>query len=112
MPRAARRLAQLHEQRRLQLRSTQLSTLRSLRIGLLDPVATGNGFDSLEFIINRGGFGTIENQVFPDLASATTFFQDNVLDYVAMAGGGAMSWTFRFDAHQQRRREWSQRGTS
>ena len=53
----------------------------------MDPIATGNGFDQLEFSISRTGVST-EDDTFTDLPTAMSFFKDNVLDYGAIGAGG------------------------
>jgi hypothetical protein len=52
---------------------------RSFRVGLQDATSTGNGFDSLEFRITSGGTLVLD-RTFASLASALSFFTDQVLD--------------------------------
>jgi hypothetical protein len=54
-----------------------------VRIGLLDPFATGLGFDSLTLSITNGT-DLLRSDTFADLNSAEAFFSDDVLDLPAL----------------------------
>jgi hypothetical protein len=66
--------------------------MQPLRIGLLNPVATGSGFDSLTLTIAISG-GVLRSDTFTDLSAAVTFFSDNVLDFAAPPSGSSTSLT-------------------
>jgi hypothetical protein len=74
---------------------SQLSSMQFLKIGLLDPEYTGEGFDSLQFLIQRED-NIIENQTFTILSDALNYFDDNVLPFGAIENGvsGALDLNF------------------
>ena len=51
-----------------------------LFVGLLDPKATGSGFESLEFTILGQGVKNLFDQTFSSAALAQDFFNDRILD--------------------------------
>ena len=61
-------------------------TKGSLIVGLLDPTTSGTGFTSLNFTVQREG-ATVANQTFLSAATATTYFNDHVLNLGALAAG-------------------------
>ena len=65
---------------------TQIVSLSNLQIHFLNPVTSGNGFDSLTFQIFRENI-IVESDTFTDVASATDFFTDHTLDF-GPAGSG------------------------
>ncbi len=65
---------------------TQVIPTMPLRFGFLDPVATGIGFDTLRLQIFKESI-SIFDQSFTSLATATSFFNDNVLNFGAANAG-------------------------
>jgi hypothetical protein len=63
-----------------------------LRLGLLNPVVSGGGFDMLTFSILDSGT-LIEFHEFTDVSQATAFFTDHVLTY-DIKNGGSAEFTF------------------
>ena len=61
--------------------------MQSLSIGLLNPVVTGSGFDTLQLTILRDG-NVIQSALFADPAAAQAFFRDNVLAFGVLGSGG------------------------
>jgi hypothetical protein len=57
-----------------------------LVVGLFDPIFSGEGFEELDFQIEREGT-TIVNEHFEDLVSALAFFDDEVLELGAWGDG-------------------------
>jgi hypothetical protein len=62
----------------LSLNITQISNKQFLLLGMLDPVVTGSGFDTLRFRVNREGVLVVD-QTFITVASAMSYFHDKVL---------------------------------
>ncbi|MFZ5829482.1 MAG: PEP-CTERM sorting domain-containing protein [Planctomycetota bacterium] len=75
-----------------------LASPQNLRVGLLDPVGTGSGFDSLTFSIVREG-ATVVEETFTSLGDALTYFDDNLLDLGPIGDGvgadGILDLTFK-----------------
>jgi hypothetical protein len=69
---------------------------QDLMLGLLDSSFTGSGFDSLEFRVVEDGT-TIRDLLFPNLAAATSFFNDKVLDLGSPIGDSSSPLALRFD---------------
>ncbi len=79
--------------------TTQLPNLFDLKVGFLDSLASGNGFDKLEFKIVENGVVVLD-KTFTDLASAEAFFDDKTLDLGNIgtgATGGITSLSFIWD---------------
>jgi hypothetical protein len=68
----------------------------TLRIGLLEGLATGFGFDSLLFRIIENGT-MVEEEMFTSLESALSFFDDNVLDLGPGMAGPSGFLELQFD---------------
>ena len=66
-----------------------------LKVALDNPRSTGNGFDTLEFRLDKEGT-TVLDQSFTSLAAATAYFTDHVLDLGGIATGitGTLDLTF------------------
>ncbi|MGB8170927.1 MAG: PEP-CTERM sorting domain-containing protein, partial [Chthoniobacteraceae bacterium] len=67
---------------------TQVNPTMPLRFGFLDPTGTGLGFDNLRLrIFKEFSLTASLDQVFTTLASAISFFNDNVVDLGAANSG-------------------------
>ena len=76
----------------LRLNVSQLASPANLKVGFLDPVFTGTGFNSLRLIILRqlppnNAATTVLDQTFPDLAAALVFFDNRTLDLGSILSG-------------------------
>jgi hypothetical protein len=58
----------------------QLDLMENLRIGLVDPLATGGGFDSLTFSITSESSAILVSETFTLAANALAYFDDHILD--------------------------------
>ena len=70
-----------------------------LKVGLLDPLYTGSGFDSLTFdIVESGAANQQFDYTFTSPNAAVMFFQDDVLELGPLSGfnSGALDLTFDF----------------
>jgi hypothetical protein len=56
-----------------------LGTQQDMLVGLLDPLSSGNGFDSMRFRIQMEGI-TVEDQIFGNIGTALSYFDDNTLN--------------------------------
>jgi hypothetical protein len=65
---------------------SQLSAATPLRFAFMDPVSSGNGFDTLRLQIFKENTSVFD-QSFGSLAAANTFFNDGVLDFGLSTNG-------------------------
>ena len=75
----------------------------NLILGALDPLSSGNGFDSLHFRVDREGVTVLDVSVF-DLVSALTLFNDHLFDLGDWSSGldGNLDLRFSLDVTASR----------
>jgi len=66
---------------------SQLTQLRSLKVGLLGAFALNNVFDQVHFTLSREGSDVLIDVTFTDGATAVAYFTDHVLDFGAINTG-------------------------
>jgi hypothetical protein len=69
--------------------SLDLASTQDIKIGLLDPVALGEGFQSLQFSISENETQVVDED-FTGLPAAAAFFTDDVLD-LGLANAGTVN---------------------
>ena len=72
---------------------------QTLKLGLLNPVITGNGFDSLKLTITNGQ-SVIETDIFTSASDALAFFTDHVLIFKGVASPSAFAFTLDLTASE------------